>query len=593
MTDRVIGAGTAGPSAHSRKIEGIAKGLTAWPAVVAGAILGLLLQPHGALAQDPRLPSQVTPGQIERQFEEEPTPRTEIDPPPSIEFAPQTAPPGSEEVRFVLQDVVFQGATVFDAEDFRPFYAELIGQEISLAQMYDIARQATVLYRQEGYILSLVIVPPQTIEGGVVQLQVIEGFIDSVIIEGDAGGSPERVQAIADQIARERPLTAATLERYLLIIGDLAGIDARAVLQASPTTPGASMLSIVLEYDPVSGFANLSNRSSRFVGPVRPTAGITLNSPFGFYEEISFLYATATETSELQFGQASVLVPVGNHGSTVALTVSRSFSEPGFVLEPTETQSESLRANLRFDHPIIRSREATWTAGAEFDYFDSEIEVLDTVTSEDSLRVLRIDTTYDAVDRLLGTAMPAVSLLRLRINQGLPILGASEEGDTLLTDLTADGVFTSFNFDVQRDQRLFDNVSAFAAATAQVATEALLSSEQFGLGGASFGRGYDPSEATGDNGYGTSAELRYSDTVDWTYVDDYQVYVFHDYGQVFNLESTEEDEIIHSVGGGIRMNIAEHVSLNLEGARQLSEISASSGDGERETRVLFSLTARF
>ena len=593
MTDRVIGAGTVGPSTHARKIKGVAKGLTSCSAVVAGAILGLPLPSPSALAQEPRLPPQVTPGQIERQFEEEPTPRTEIDPPPPFEFGPQAAPPGSEEVRFVLQDVVFQGSTVFDAEDFRPFYAELIGQEISLAQVYDIARQATVLYRQEGYILSLVIVPPQTIEAGVVQVQVIEGFVDSVIIEGDAGGSPERVQAIADQITRERPLTAATLERVLLIIGDLAGIDARAVVRASPTTPGASTLSIVLEYDPISGFANLSNRSSRFVGPVRPTAGITLNSLLGYYEEISFLYATATEPSELQFGQVSVLVPVGNQGSTVALTVSGSYSEPGFELEPTETQSESVSASLRFEHPIIRSREATWTAGVEFSYFDSEIEVLDTTTSEDSVRVLRIDTTYDAVDRLLGNAMPAVSLLRFRINQGLPVLNASEEGDTLLTDLMADGVFTSFNFDVQRDQRLFDNVSAFVAVTAQVATEALLSSEQFALGGASFGRGYDPSEATGDNGYGTSAELRYSDTVDWPYVDDYQVYVFHDYGQVFNLESNEEDEAIHSVGGGIRMDIAEHVSLNLEGARQLSEISASSRDGELETRFLFSLTGRF
>ena len=593
MTVRVIGAVTGAPTGFLHGTKGIARG---WPgrfALVGGAILGALLLSSGTMAQDLPALSQVTPGQIQREFEEPPTPQTELDPPPTIEFAPQTAPPGSDEVRFVLQDVVFQGATVFEAGDFRPIYAELIGQEISLAQVYDIARQATVLYRQEGYILSLVIVPPQTIDAGVVQLQVIEGFIDSVTIEGDIGGSPERVQAIADQITRERPLTAATLERHVLIIGELAGTDARAVLQASPTTPGASMLSIVLEYDPVSGFANLSNRSSAFVGPIRGTAGVTFNSVFGFYEEISFLYATAAEPSELQFGQASVIVPVGNHGTTVGLTVSRSFSEPGFVLEPTETQSESIRASFRVDHPIIRTREATWRAGVEFDYFDSEIEVLDTVTSEDSLRVLRIDTTYDFVDRLLGNSMPAVSLVRLRFNQGLPFFNASERGDTRLTDLTADGVFTSFNVDLQRDQRLFDNVSAFVAVTAQVATESLLSSEEFGLGGAAFGRGYDPSEATGDNGYGTSVELRYSDTVNWAYIDDYQFYAFHDYGQVFNLESTEDDEVIHSVGGGIRVNIAERVSLNLEGAQQLSEISASSSDGELETRFLFSLTARF
>lgn len=542
--------------------------------------------------------SQVTPGQIQRQFEEEPTPQIEIDPPPVIELAPQTAPPGSDEVRFVLQDVAFQGATVFGAEDFRPLYAELIGREISLAQVYAIARQATVLYRREGYILSLLVVPPQTIEGGVVRLQAVEGFIDSATIEGDIGGSRERVQAIADQITRERPLTAAVLERYMLIINELAGVDARAVLQASPTTPGASRLSIVLEHDPVAGFVNLSNRSSEFVGPLRATAGLTLNSLFGFHEEIRFLYSTAADPSELQFGQASVTVPVGNHGSTAGVIVSRSYSEPGFALEPTETQSESVRVGFRVDHPIIRSRAASWRIGAAFDFFDSEIEVLDTITSEDRLSVLRVDTTYDFVDRLLGDSMPAVSLVRIGVNQGLPVLGASGESDTLLTDLTADGVFTSFNFDLQRDQRLSDNISAFVAVTAQVATESLLSSEEFSLGGASFGRGYDPSEAVGDNGYGTTVELRYSDAVgwaalDWAHVDNYQLYAFQDYGQVFNLESSEDDEVIHSFGGGVRVNFIERVSLNLEGARQLSKVSASSRDGGKETRFLFSLTTRF
>ncbi len=591
MTDRVVGAVTGSPTGCARKIGDRAGRWTARLAVAGGVALGLLLPSLGAMAQD--VPPQITPGQIERQFEAEPTPQTEVDPPPAIEFEPQTAPPGSEAVRFILQDVVFQGATVFDTEDFRPFYAALIGQEIALAQVFDIAREATLLYRQAGYLLSLAVVPPQNIEGGVVQIQIIEGFIDSVMIEGDIGGSPERVQAIADQITRERPLTADTLERYVLIIGGLAGTDARAVLQASPTTPGASMLSIVLAYDPVSAFVNLSNRSSRFVGPIRATAGVTFNSLLGFFEEISFLYATATEPSELQFGQASVILPVGNDGSTVALTVSGSYSKPGFVLEPIEVQSESLRATVRFEHPIIRTREATWTAGATLDYFDSEIEVLETITSEDRLRVLRVDTTYDFIDRLFGTEMPAVSLLRFRINQGLPIINASEEGDTLLTDLTADGVFTSFDVDFQRDQRLFDNVSAFVSVTAQVATEALLSSEKIGLGGASFGRGYDPSEVTGDNGFATSFELRYSDTVDWAVVDDYQVYVFHDYGKVFNLESDEDSEFLHSVGGGIRLNIAERVSLNLEGARQLAEVSASSSDENLDTRFLFSLTTRF
>lgn len=46
-----------------------------------------------------------------------------------------------------------------------------------------------------------------------------------------------------------------------------------------------------------------------------------------------------------------------------------------------------------------------------------------------------------------------------------------------------------------------DGLNPYLAATAQTSFgQSLLSPKQFGVGGSQFGRGYDPSEITGDSG---------------------------------------------------------------------------------------------
>ena len=84
------------------------------------------------------------------------------------------APAGSENVHFTLSSISFEGATVYNPAQLEKEYATRIGTEISLADLYGIAAQITAKYRNDGYILTQIVVPPQTIEGGVARLQVVE-----------------------------------------------------------------------------------------------------------------------------------------------------------------------------------------------------------------------------------------------------------------------------------------------------------------------------------------------------------------------------------------------------------------------------------
>lgn len=537
----------------------------------------------------PTVPGSVEPGRIEQEFQPGREPRSE---PREEEGAPAIeAPAGAEEVRFVLQRIDVVDSTVYYNADFAPLYEDLIGQEVTLADIYAVANDATAMYRGDGYILSLVVVPPQQVQGGVVQLRAVEGFVDQVIVTGDIPGSADYLERIGRQIAEERPLNTRDLERYLLLIGDLPGIDARGFLGPSETVPGASDLEIRVEHDPVDGFATADNRGSRFIGPYLFSVGLTENSNLGQYESLSFQASTAAEPDELKYGRFGASLPVGIEGTAFNFSASYSESVPGFTLEPFDLDTSAFTWDLGVTHPVIRTREENLLVGLTFTWRDTRTNFQDNVFSDDEIRSISAFASYDFVDDWLG-----VNLIEVSATFGLPIFGASSQGEADLSRPEASGQFAKFNATLTRLQRILPGLALLASATGQVSTRALLSSEEFGFGGFDFGRGFDPSEITGEHGIATKLELQYGEPLDNEILTSYQVYTFFDSGFVWNDDAVTDaaDDNRASAGVGVRANVTDYVSLNLEVAGQVLGGSASTdAPDDRDVRVLFGVVARF
>src|SRR4051812_21388555 len=224
---------------------------------LAGALL--LLAVSGAFAQ---VPGTVQPGQIERQFERprEPQAPIEVVAPPAPE---QRAPADAERVRFVLSSVQVSGATVYTPETLSAAWQSLIGKEVSLAQLYDVAAALTRKYRNDGYILSQVVVPVQTIRDGSVRLQAVEGYVANARVAGDAPAAGGLVESYLERIRQSRPLRSDVLERNLLLINDLAGVTARATFTPS-SQAGASDLTVQLTQARRVFAVGVNNRGSKF-----------------------------------------------------------------------------------------------------------------------------------------------------------------------------------------------------------------------------------------------------------------------------------------------------------------------------------------
>ncbi|MEN9234142.1 MAG: ShlB/FhaC/HecB family hemolysin secretion/activation protein [Gloeomargarita sp. DG02_1_bins_92] len=544
---------------------------------------------HSALAQvgpiDPgRIQQELQPPQVPTRPEEITIPRRE-DP---------KVPPGAENVRFTLKTLEIQGAQAFTPERLQQIYQDKLNQEISLADLYKIADQISNLYRQEGYILTRILVPEQTIQQGVARIEVIEGFVEAVRFAGATPAQEQRLRGFGEQIQRSRPLKASVLERNLLLMNDLAGYQVRAQLDPGQEV-GGTILTLNLQYDPFDPFFEVNNWAPYSVGPVRLQGGVFLNSLGNQGERIGLSAATTPfDFAELANGRLDFQIPIGFDGVTLSTSTSYTATRPGAELQQFKITGESFNFNLGLSYPIIRSRGLDLYVSGLFDLTNSTIATRflgpPVILSQDRIRAVRFGAS---VNNINAVGFTSASLL---LSQGLSGLGARLEGTDNAPLSRARGQATAFKVNLNFTQLLTlpQQFNLLFTAAGQVASTSLLVSEQFGLGGPSFGSAYNPSQVIGDDGYALRLEVqRPVNYRAWGTPIISQPYAFVDYGQVFLKKPTAAEpgnRELASTGLGLRQFISNYLQMRLELAFPLSKFAPNF---EQTPRLLFSVQGVF
>jgi hemolysin activation/secretion protein len=561
------------------------RGLARRAAGVAVA-LGAAMAVSAALAQPaPQLPPTIDPGRIQDRLDPPRLPRgAEI---PELKGPQRDAPDDLKAVRVTLKSVRFEGASAEMAPRLQTQAERYVGREISVGEIFELARALTATYRNAGYILSQVVVPPQSLSSGVLTLRVVEGYVASVRIEGDTSAR-RTLEELGEKIKASRPLQAAVLERYLLIANDLPGVQLRSVLTPSQT-PGAADLVLIASRKALEGFVSLDNYGSLYLGTAQLSAGLALNRLFG--DDQLRILATAAGESELGYGELAYSRVLTSEGLRLGAGVSTTHTRPGDALEPFEIRGRADAANLSLGYPFLRTRNSSLLGRALFDYRNIDTDILGTRVVEDRIRALRGGLAWLNLDRLAGQ-----NTLYVEASKGL---GGTQPDDPLKSRAAASGEFFKAIFDYERFQPLGANFGVTLGAGGQWTDEPLLASEQFALGGRRFGRAYDPAEIAGDRSIAARIEPAYlGRAAGW--LQSWQLYGFWDGGKVWFQDdpasgAPRPGQSLASAGFGTRLFAGRTVTATLEAAWPLTRPVASrvaDGDGD-SVRILGSILARF
>jgi hemolysin activation/secretion protein len=469
----------------------------------------------------------------------------------------------------------------------------------------DIAARITAKYGKDGYVLSRAVVPPQELSpgGATVHIQIVEGYIDRVEWPAALTRYHDFFSYYTEQILADRPTNIRTLERYLLLAGDLPGLKFKSSLKASTTTPGAATLLVEVVEKPVDLLGRVDNRGTVRQGPLEYLGSVTLNNWLGIHEAFNFTYAGVPKTEELQYfyGQyRQVLTP---EGLTAFFDVSKSNGSPlqAALQVAGLRQNESiLEGGLTY--PFIRQRELNLSATAL--YFSSndqsDILNLNVINSDVRLRGVRFRVNFDAADSWAG-----IDQLLFVATHGFQGLGASASGIGLIPP-SAPLDYTKFEATFTRLQSLPSQFSFLAAAYGQWALNPLFmqSPEPCGYGGRVFGRAFDPSQMISDSCAEALGELRWDVPMGVKYLNQMQFYGYADFGWLHNLNAlpvlgsngtlpaTSSTAQGASAGGGLRVGLQSPFSPDGGLTADLSANKAIEGPRD-DWRFFFIVTGRY
>ncbi len=524
------------------------------------------------------------PAQIQQQFD---LPKA-AKPVPPAPVSPTIEKPSLPETddRFLLTGIKIIGMTSIDQSATAPLINPLINSQVSLADLQQLADKLTRLYRDAGFILSRVILPSQTIDGGVVQLQALEGYISAITING-LSGKHVLLQQYAQRVLAERPITQKTLDRYLLLANDLPGIGVQALMAPSQTEPVAAEMIWQVQKDSLSGFVGMDNRGTNFIGRNQWFTGVVYNDLYGRGDVSSVRLYTATPAGDLQYIQLSHALGLGTGGMRLSTNVDYSTAKPGASLRLLAAESEYLGVTTTLTYPLLRARDKNINLSLSAKYTNTTSILLrnpDSLPStNDRVRALTFTIQHDWIDDGLGN-----NNVSLDLSRGFDLLNSSADNRRNPSRPNASPLYWRANLNASRNQPLpwlFSSASFYTATQLQYAfNRALLASEQLSLGGAQYGRGFDSASISGDNGVAAKAELRYDQPLPELKVQS-QFYLFSDYGYVTDSRRATDlpTRRLLSAGAGVRLNSVHGWVTNFEYAKKLPYSQTGSGPDDPRT----------
>ncbi len=493
-----------------------------------------------------------------------PPPQPVLPVPPSVSPTPNPEAPPGDAIKILVNKIEVTGSTIFSPSDFAPITQPLEGQDNTLEELRQATDAITQLYLDRGYITSRAVLVEQTIQNGVVQIQVIEGSIEDIVVEGTRNVRESYVRSRVG-LGAQSPLNRDDLEDSLrLLKTDPLFTNVEASLRPG-TQLGKSLLVVrVTEAKNLSGVVTVDNYSPPSVGSVRLGGGLSYRNLTGFGDELgfSFFHTTVSGADNLDLVYR---VPVNPLNGTVQFRFVPNWNrvvDPAF--DELDIRGRSQLYDFSFRQPLFRNPRREFALSAGFSVQNGQTFLFENLPfpfgigpDEDGnsrTRVFKFGQDYIKRDPKGAWAV------RSQFNFGVDIFDATVNEAPI-----PDGRFFSWLGQVQRVQRLDNNHLLILQGDLQLTPDTLLPSQQFVIGGGLSVRGFRQNARSGDNGFRISAEDRIALVRDEAGLPILQIAPFIDFGKVWNTSGNPNLQPSQRflAGGGLGILWQPYTGLNI------------------------------
>lgn len=476
------------------------------------------------------------------------------------------------------------GAKAFEEAELNALMADAVGREATLDELNRIAQRITRHYQQAGYLLARAYLPAQDIKNGAVEIAILEGRLGKLHVENVSALANANVAARLAGIRENEALDGAALERGLLLLNDLPGVEVKSTLKPG-TSVGTTDLDIQIGAKSLyAGSMEFDNFGNRYTGDLRLGGSFVAGNIAGIGDALAL---RALASDGMNYARVAWQAPVGDAGTQVGAAYSDMDYKLGKDFASLRAHGTAAIASLYALHPFQRSRIANINGQVNYDHKTLKDDIDSTATrNAKTLDILSFGLSGDRVDGLLGGGMTNWSASYVSGQLKL------DAGNKALDDAghrTAGG-YGKLAANVSRQQVVVNGLNLFASVQAQQAAKNLDSSEKMSLGGAQGVRAYPQGEISADDAVLASVELRYAVAPAW------QASVFYDAGQGHLNHSpiaADINNVRHISGAGLGLSYSLPGDLSVQATIAWRDGPQPTSDIDRSPRAWLQVIKRF
>ncbi len=510
-------------------------------------------------------------------------------------------------VEIYVHHFEFVGNTVFSNEHLSRVLAPYVGRRITETELEEARVAVTREYVDSGYINSGAVLPDQDAEGGTLLIEIVEGRLSEVELTGNKWFRSSWLKSQLRKAAGT-PVNFNHLRAGLQQLRQTPGI-ARINAELQPGgLPGESLLHAVIKDEhPFRLDLELSNKRPPSVGEGAAEfrfADLNLlgvNDPL----ELRWLAGHATKDGSaygdgIENISLNYEFPVAPWGTSLGINASRGNSgvldETFAALDITSrTEEAGVRVRQEIVHTLenifsvsisaVRKRSETFLLGVPFSLAPGA------QNGESNVFATRFAIDWNhRTERQVFSLRSTLSLG----GRGLGASDASKQPPSWNGDAVPDSRFTTWMSQAQYIRKIFArsgdaepakpfgegllrNILLILRANTQLSDDALLTLEQFSLGGAQSVRGYHENQLLRDNGLVTSAEVRIPLWLRRNDEPALSLAPFFDLGKGWdNRRANRGWQTLSSAGVGILCRLSQRAEASLYWGKTLSPLQRSN-----------------
>jgi hemolysin activation/secretion protein len=504
-------------------------------------------------------------------------------------------------LRFDILEFEIEGNTRLSATQVEAAVMPFMGEGRDMAAIEAARAALEKAYQGAGFLTVFVDVPEQHIDGGVVRLAVLEGRVDKLYVTGSRYFDQGRIRNVASELAEGKVPNFNIVQQQVAALSQTAERRVQPVLRPGrePGTVEAELK--VSDKLPLGGSVEINNAAAAGTEALRAAVNLHYDNLFQRDHALSLTALTAPmRPSQSQVLVLNYLVPLGD-GDSLNFSAVNSSSD---IDSLGGTRVLGKGTTLGFRYGINRvGTNAAHGLSLGLDVKDLKEDVQTSAgTLGSPLRYAPLQAAYNG--NWWGDW--GQQQLSASATFGLRPVWRQTRADCQLADGSfgvadqfackrrgADGGFTTMKLDWRGSRRVGPTEWALRIA-GQIASQPLVSAEQFSVGGADSVRGYAEGSVSADYGVLASFELRSRnlapallDSFKGANLPAFTELVFFGFGDVARVALIEPEpgqphrSTLLGSGLGVRLGIQPGLSLALDWARRHRDVTGRGLPTER------------